>query len=754
MMLSLFVAALAASVQGVPGATVDPASVSLSGAEARHAVVHHGMDASGTHWLRGRSYKASAQPSGFAFHPFLGSDAPRNFPVAFRLVGASRGDRSIPLDDGARVSRSDDRIVLDRGAIQVRYDAAPDEVEQSFLLDVPAGDGALSLRLGVDTELAVEARGGGFQFRGELGGVDYGAATAFDAAGRSVEVPATWSHGEIHLTVPASFLAEATSPIVVDPILAAFTIAPLSADLDEPDAAYDLIGDLFCVVYEERFSGADVDVYSVFVASDGTVSGGAYVEQSTESWSGPSVAQNYTSRNFLIVAEAPNATLSPSRDIVARTRRIDGSFGPGFVMRSATPAFSCSSPTVGGDNVYQGSRFCVPYNRDYGTHSEVHAILTIGSPTGFLQFEQPLADSTSETASAPAMSKATGVYPGASWLIAWATRDLSTGESRVAAKAISYDGGTIYGPYSIAAPVPGAFYFDVDVSVISDRFALDGDRQYFLIAYDDRPSNVSDAFVALFDGAVVLDTLELQIAEHADRGPNQDNLVIATGPHHFMLGYLEDGSLYTTIVQPVGDKLGIVERRRVAVGSNAVHGSLAAVERVAESSGHITAKGLFLWSQTGGARTEIRGAFSTLPADHGAGGWQYCYGAPNSTGDYGFLQGLGSRIPGFAHRLRVEALPPSVFGYFLASTTTGLVPNPSGSQGTLCVGGTIGRFGVFQAGLDGVSVHTLDTDQIPQPTGSVMALSGQVWAFQVWYRDSSAGVATSNFTNGATLSFR
>ena len=37
-------------------------------------------------------------------------------------------------------------------------------------------------------------------------------------------------------------------------------------------------------------------------------------------------------------------------------------------------------------------------------------------------------------------------------------------------------------------------------------------------------------------------------------------------------------------------------------------------------------------------------------------------------------------------------LPPDAPGYFIASTTTGLVPNAGGGQGDLCLGGAIGRF--------------------------------------------------------------
>ena len=41
-----------------------------------------------------------------------------------------------------------------------------------------------------------------------------------------------------------------------------------------------------------------------------------------------------------------------------------------------------------------------------------------------------------------------------------------------------------------------------------------------------------------------------------------------------------------------------------------------------------------------------------------------------------------------------QDLPNNSFGFFLASRTQGLVAGPGGSQGTLCLGGAIGRSGL------------------------------------------------------------
>ena len=73
------------------------------------------------------------------------------------------------------------------------------------------------------------------------------------------------------------------------------------------------------------------------------------------------------------------------------------------------------------------------------------------------------------------------------------------------------------------------------------------------------------------------------------------------------------------------------------------------------------------------------------------------------------------------------------------------------------LGGSIGRYvGVGQirnSGGTGSFAIRLDLNQIPQPNGFVAAQPGETWNFQAWYRDSIGGTATSNFSNGRTLTF-
>jgi hypothetical protein len=99
-------------------------------------------------------------------------------------------------------------------------------------------------------------------------------------------------------------------------------------------------------------------------------------------------------------------------------------------------------------------------------------------------------------------------------------------------------------------------------------------------------------------------------------------------------------------------------------------------------------------------------------------------------------------------------LPEDEFGYFLASTTQGFVANPGGSQGDLCLGGSIGRFvgpgQVLNSGDFGVVSLEADLGALPTAGGPVQAQPGETWNFQFWHRDGPA----NNFTDAIAVTFQ
>jgi hypothetical protein len=154
-------------------------------------------------------------------------------------------------------------------------------------------------------------------------------------------------------------------------------------------------------------------------------------------------------------------------------------------------------------------------------------------------------------------------------------------------------------------------------------------------------------------------------------------------------------------------------------------------------------------------RLEVRGT----PGSGGLG-TVYCAPAvPNATGVPGELAAQGTALVASNDvTLEASALPTNTFGYFLTSMSQGSLPNPGGSQGTLCLSGSIGRYvgpgQIKNSGAAGEFSLALNLTQTPTPSGLVSIAGGQTWHFQVWYRDSFGGAPTSNFTSAVSINFQ
>lgn len=163
---------------------------------------------------------------------------------------------------------------------------------------------------------------------------------------------------------------------------------------------------------------------------------------------------------------------------------------------------------------------------------------------------------------------------------------------------------------------------------------------------------------------------------------------------------------------------------------------------------HVSATGEELYAAT------TNGTWFTLAGE--TVGTPYCESAvPNSTGRVSDISARGSSLAAANDlRLSVRWLPRQSFGYLLTSLTQDMVPGAGGSQGTLCLGGSVGRFSqqAQQSGAAGAFSVTVDLTAIPQPMGSVSVLAGQTWSFQCWHRDANPGI-TSNFSNGIAIQF-
>lgn len=137
---------------------------------------------------------------------------------------------------------------------------------------------------------------------------------------------------------------------------------------------------------------------------------------------------------------------------------------------------------------------------------------------------------------------------------------------------------------------------------------------------------------------------------------------------------------------------------------------------------------------------------------------RYCAPAVvNSSGCGASVSAHGSASASITDlRLSAGSLPPGAAGYFLTSMVQASVFPVPGSQGRLCLGGSIGRLAgpgqVFVANAAGRASVSVTSGALPTPTGATTVMAGDTWNFQAWFRDANPG-STSNFSDAVTVTF-
>ncbi len=133
----------------------------------------------------------------------------------------------------------------------------------------------------------------------------------------------------------------------------------------------------------------------------------------------------------------------------------------------------------------------------------------------------------------------------------------------------------------------------------------------------------------------------------------------------------------------------------------------------------------------------------------GSGPSRYCQSAPNSSGDAAGIHFVGTTSIS-ANDLTLEAgpAPTGVSGIFFYGSSRVEVPF---GDGFLCVGSPQYRLGVTSTDGVGFALQSFDATAPPSAGGQVTA--GSRWYFQFWFRDTAAGGAGFNTSEGLVVDF-
>ncbi len=173
-------------------------------------------------WGAGSDYKVGFDGH-FRFIPYLGPDYPENLPLAWHTESVRVGEKDLVVQDARGAKVGAHRYEYHLGGVTEAYDLASGGVEQTFLIpSAPVSAGALVVVGRVETRLhaaKTSAAHRPISFLDDDGNaiVEYGTATAVDAAGNSFPMTTSWDGERIRLSLDAASVAGAVFPLVVDP---------------------------------------------------------------------------------------------------------------------------------------------------------------------------------------------------------------------------------------------------------------------------------------------------------------------------------------------------------------------------------------------------------------------------------------------------------------------------------------------------------------------------------------------------------
>ena len=721
----------------------------------------------GRTWARSATWKASFGPKGFTYIPFFGSDAPQNYPVAFDLSSVTVGGEALALGPRDR-SRADRTVSLDRGPVDEVYHLTESHVEQTFVFDALPSRSEIVLHLDVDSELTAEATEQGFAFVGDLGRVLYGSAVAVDAEGKSIGLTQRLTESGIEIVVPESFASAAALPLTIDPIVSTISITNDTRQQLDVDIAYQGDNSTYQIVFSERQSTLDFDVISVrYNASLGLTFPATSLDITSVSWTTPRNASTGEAQQYLCVSVV--GFLVGNRVIWGRTQSAaTGARGPQFQISGAGGEYA----DVGGkgNEILTVYDYMVVWQEADNINNDFDIVAQAVNSDGTLTGGRILIDpDVTDMDRVPSISKSAG-RPGDSnadseYMIVW-EREISDTDHNLRGQVIEYTGNMSghdqFSVYTFSDSL------DPDVSTSTTEGGFAGER-HWVVAFERRTGTDYDIFAVVARDGEADNARSVTTMQDLDNNLDHRDPTLAFDSRDYLLAYQTTSATglqtvhYTALnVVHDGDELrtGISERRSTFATYTDSRTRFALAS-------HFDGGGPFLGAEPGDAILVRLGEDPTSGETDVAAsvivdilrsvtGSQFCDANPNSTGESAWMAAR-SNFPvqaGGSLFLECSDLPQNSFGHFIVSNVSGFVPNPGGSQGNLCLQGSVGRYNspsqILNSGSAGLFELLVDTDFIPGPGGFTAVNPGETLFFQCWFRDLGP---VSNFSNGVEVTF-
>ncbi len=740
----------------------------------------------GTIWARTRDLRAKFDAKGLTVLPAFGKSSPREWPVRVEVASVQSAGRDLDARTMGRPGAEGSKVTQQHVDFTEIHNLCSAGTEQTFVFQNASREGELTIDLSVQTDLIPVVQGDALRFvHPEFGFVECGNAFALDAKGSRRSIPRVWTGDGIRLTVPASFLANATFPVTVDPLWTSFSSTIGVLDDGHPDIVFAGASGRYVVAWEDFTSQQNSDVYMTWWDENLNIQGPALaIETGNDSWTRPSVGYSWEADRVLVAARVGLGT----QNCRIEGRLVDvGSFsaaGSPFMV-STIGGTQKESVDVGGSNaaITSQSDFCVTWSRRLGptnSNIEYRLIETDGTMSSTEQVEVSSANDIDVQISEGLGDTA---FIGDYWTLVW-TRATEGIMGDIWAKRLYYNGSAQQSSDPILIEDFGRNGRPAVSSLLDAPSGLNGSRAA-LIVYEHyttdvtRPSGFRSSLAArTLAGESRGPHIGLTWMEDYSHGLLQERAQVGTNGRAIYISYLEEdpdqlnagawnvcmatGELAALVT---GDSLCLAERHLVLTSAPE---AISTPRMAIEWEGHHSSTsrdGAVIWAKSvpnapsDFGQLEGRGVSYVFAKQSPSGmvGRQYGDANPNSVGplNSSWLRIVGDGKRQTQHSAQGRDLPNNVFGFMLVSRHEGSVNLPAGSQGRILLGGSIGRYSsqILSSGQNGSVNFAINPLSIPQGNGHVPSAVGETWRFQLWHRDSVNGMATSNFTNACAVVF-
>lgn len=218
-----------------------------------------------------------------------------------------------------------------RDSVIERYTFKDDTLEQDFVINsLPSESGDLRVVGTITTDLTLPeagSKGNRITFgQSNHEQIVVSDAVAIDATGKRLPLDMTWEGNRLAITVPASWLKEASLPIVVDPLIGGATvISPLTGSGVDLGVAYCSTQNEWLVVWQRFVAAGNYAIYGQRLNSTAGLVGSQLTLHTTTAVNfRPQVAYASGPNKYLVVWEQSGGGALGGSSVVGRLLNPDG----------------------------------------------------------------------------------------------------------------------------------------------------------------------------------------------------------------------------------------------------------------------------------------------------------------------------------------------------------------------------------------------------------------------------------------------